>query len=39
MFARLPLLLVPSKRLTSVRLVSTNAGKLVASVRYGVVCL
>jgi glycosyltransferase involved in cell wall biosynthesis len=39
MLARLPLLVVPSRRLTSVRLVSANIGKLVASVRYGVLCL
>jgi len=39
MVARLPLLLVPAQRLTSVRLLASNVGKLVASARYGVVCL
>jgi glycosyltransferase involved in cell wall biosynthesis len=39
MLARLPLLALPSQRLTSIRLLSGNLGKLVASVRYRVVFL
>ena len=34
--ARLPLLLVPSHRLASMRLIANNAGKVAASIRYRV---